>query len=112
MKKKPAGSDLEQQVNELRLRIDSLERTIRMRAQHQAEPVLRDAGERLKKARRVASWSMRALAKAATVSQSTIANWETNEHPIPRWRAEQLNDIFENSGARPPDWSGIDGWDG
>jgi DNA-binding transcriptional regulator YiaG len=100
--KKPPSPDLEAQVAELRLRIDSLERTIRMQAQHRANPVLMDAGPELCRARRVAGWSMRVLGKALSVSPSTLKNWEAGAHPLPEWRAQQIIEVFKHSGAVPP----------
>lgn len=99
---KPPRPDLEAQIAELRMRVDSLERTIRMQAHHRTEPVLTDAGPELRRARRVAGWSMRALGKALSVSPSTLTNWEVGEHPIPEWRAQQIVEVFQNSGATPP----------
>lgn len=97
-------ADLEAQVAELRLRIDSLERTIRMRDHHRQEPVLTGAGAELRRARRVAGWSMRSLGHALTVSPSTLKNWEAEKHPLPRWRAQQIIEVFNNSGATPPEF--------
>lgn len=102
--KKPPRPDLQAQIEELRLRIDSLERTIRMREQHRAEPVLESVGPELRRARRVAGWSMRALGKALSVSPSTLTNWEVGKHPLPRWRAQQIVEVFVNSNATPPEF--------
>ena len=105
--RKPPRPDLEAQIAELRLRVDSLERTIRMRDHHQQEPVLSGVGAELRRARRVAGWSMRSLGYALSVSPSTLTNWEVGKHPLPRWRAQQIVQVFTNSNAKPPEF-GLD----
>ena len=102
--KRPPRPDMKTQIEELRLRIDSLERTIRMRDSHQQEPVLSGLGAELRRARRVAGWSMRSLGYALSVSPSTLTNWEVEKHPLPRWRAQQIVQVFINSGAVPPEF--------
>jgi hypothetical protein len=110
MKKKEPTQDIEAVIDELRRRIDALERSQRLRARHHTEPVLIGGGAELERARKVASWSLRELAVGCGCRAWTVRCWELNKHPMPRWRAQQIVQIFRTSNAAPPRWGDLDAW--
>lgn len=74
-----------------------------MRANPNALPVMPDgSGRRLSEARRRAGWSGKDLAAAIGVSKSTLSLWELERLALPRWRAQNILDIFTNAGLDAP----------
>ena len=101
---------LQQQIDTLTGRIESLERTVRMQRQHRVEPVLVGGGYELRRVRKVAGWTLRQLAACLEVSRMTLQRYELDVTPMPRWRAQQVVGVFRNSGALVPRWGDLNAW--
>lgn len=95
---------------ELRRRVARLEASVRMRDRRRVEPLLIGGGAELERARKVAGWSAVALAAAISCRKQSMRQWELNDVPLPRSRAQQILTVFARSDVSPPNW-GIDSWD-
>lgn len=107
---KCADKSLTAKVAALELRVRALEDSLRKHGS--VEEMFVDPTP-LRVARLKAGWSGADVGLGLGVSRGMVSLWETNpaKHPLPRWRAMQIVDLFKRSEAEPPVFPELHGYE-